>query len=304
MHRPVLILGAGGQLGRALVEEFGPHHPVVETVHRSPQPGQRRVELADPLACSELLDQVQPEWILIAAAFCNVDLCETQQDLCRRVNALAPEILSRWASAHNAVVVYYSTDHVFDGTESLYAEDDPPHPLSVYASTKVEGEMAVRRILPDRHLILRTSGLYGPDPARKNFVIRLIDRLRTGETVPVASDQWGSPTATMDLALVTRFLLEKKSRGTFHATGPDFIARIDLARQVCRTFGLPEQRLIPRETAELRQAARRPLRVRLSRERLATTGAPALRSVTMGLEALRALKPFENPAHRVKLDSP
>lgn len=286
MRKKVLILGAGGQLGQALGLEFRSTHESVEAVHRSPQPGQRTTELTDLPGTTALLDQVRPDWILIAAAFCNVDLCETERERCRQINALAPQAVAEWARNRGARVVYYSTDHVFDGTAPAYSEEDPVSPLSVYASAKVEGEAAVRELLPEGHLILRTSGLYGPETTRKNFVVRLVDQLRAGETVRVPSDQWGSPTYNQDLARITRFLLEKGIRGTYHAVGPDFLPRIELARQVCSAFGLDEWRLAPIETLLLRQPARRPLRVRLKRERLDATGAPPMRTIAAGLKAL------------------
>jgi len=287
MRKKVLILGAGGQLGQALGQEFRSTHESLEAVHHSPQPGQLTVELADPRGTTELLDRTRPDWILIPAAFCNVDLCETERERCRQVNALGPRTVAEWARANGARVVYYSTDHVFDGAAPAYSEEDPVSPLSVYARAKVEGEQAVRELLPEGHLILRTSGLYGPEAARKNFVVRLVDQLRAGETVRVPSDQWGSPTYNQDLAGITRFLLEKGAHGTYHAVGPDFLPRIELARKVCSAFRLDERLLEPVETSQLRQPARRPLRVRLNTRRLESSGAPPPRPLAAGLETLK-----------------
>lgn len=287
MRERVLILGAGGQLGQALAEELRQSYAPVEAVHRMPEPGQRLVELTDLSGTIALLDQVRPDWILIAAAFCNVDLCETEQERCRQVNALAPAAIAEWARKNEAAVLYYSTDHVFDGSAPAYSEDDPASPLSVYAKAKMEGEKAVRDQLQERHLILRTSGLYGPESARKNFVVRLVDQLRAGNRMRLPSDQWGSPTYNRDLAAASRFLLEKGFRGTFHAMGPEFMPRIQLARQVCAAFELDEQLLDPVPTAELKQPARRPLRARLRGNKLASTGAPKMRTVEEGLTALR-----------------
>lgn len=290
-RKRILILGAGGQLGLALAEEFRPFHESAEAVHRSPRPGQAVVELTDLRGTTQLLDQVGPEWILIAAAFCNVDLCETERERCHQINVEGPRAAARWALEHGAVVVYYSTDHVFDGLAPFYSEEDPVHPLSVYSRSKANGEQAVRELLPEGHLILRTSGLYGPDAARKNFVIRLVDQIRAGETARVPSDQWGSPTYSKDLARLTRFLLEKGFRGTLHAVGPDFLSRIQLARRICSAFGLDERLLAPVETAQLRQPAQRPLRVWLKTDRLAAENGPPMRPVTEGLDALRCLTP-------------
>ncbi len=287
MKKRVLILGAGGQLGQALSQELRRDYQPVEAVHRLPEPGQRLLELTDLPATLALLDDVRPDWILIAAAFCNVDLCETERERCRQVNARTPAEIAAWARKKNATVLYYSTDHVFDGAAADYSEETPASPLSVYAQAKVEGERAVREQLPGRHLILRTSGLYGPEAQRKNFVVRLVDQLRAGNRLRLPSDQWGSPTYNGDLAVATRFLLEKGLHGTFHATGPEFMPRIQLAKQVCDAFELDEKLLDPVPTAELKQPARRPLRVRLRGEKLASAGAPKMRAVGEGLMSLR-----------------
>lgn len=287
MPKRVLILGAGGQLGIALGEAFRFGHEAVEAVHRSPGPGQRTVELTDGTNLTRLLDEVRPEWILTAAAFCHVDRCETEPELCRRVNVEGPGTIAQWASSQGAVVVYYSTDHVFDGTLPRYSEEDRVHPLNAYASSKAQGEEVLRKRLPNDHLILRTCGLYGPDPGRKNFVIRLADQIRSGKRVRVPSDQWGAPTLTQDLARVTRFLLEKGLRGTYHATGPEFLPRMEFARRICEAFDLDPHLLVAVETCRMGQVAPRPLRVRLSTKRLEATGAPPMRSPRVGLSLLR-----------------
>lgn len=286
MKTKTLILGARGQLGRALASEFGGTGEVIETVHRNPSAGQQTADLSDAGGLITLMDRIRPGLILIAGAFCNVDLCETEARACRRVNAEGPGVIAEWARNHGGTVVYYSTDHVFDGSLPEYSESDAVRPLSVYAASKAEGEAAVRNALPDAHLILRTSGLYGPDAARKNFVIRLVDRLRAGETVRLPSDQWGSPTATQDLASATRFLLEKDLRGTYHATGPDFLPRTGLAHRICAFFKLDERLIVPTPTQELQQPAKRPLRVKLNTGKLKSAGAPAFRSIEQGLTVL------------------
>lgn len=287
MRQKTLIIGANGQLGRALSLEFRRDHDVIEAVHRRPSAGQQTADLADTAGLTALLDRLRADWILIAGAFCNVDLGETQAETCRHINVEGPRAVAGWARNHGGTVVYYSTDHVFDGSVPVRSESDEPRPVNVYASSKAEGETVIRSTLPDAHLILRTSWLYGPDAGRKNFVIRLVDDLRAGKSLRVPSDQWGSPTATADLAAATRFLLEKGLRGTYHATGPDYLSRTELAHRICAYFHLDESRITPTPTHELRQPAKRPLRIQLKTEKLRSTGAPAFRPVEEGLAALR-----------------
>lgn len=282
----VLLVGGSGQLGMALDAAFSHGSQVVSTAHAHPGPRQITLDLGDTSAAAALCRRVGPDLILIAGAMCHVDRCEQEPELCRRINVEGPAAIAEYASGSGARVVFFSTDHVFDGERASYVEDDEVHPLSVYASSKMEAERAIRGILPARHLIVRTGWVYGPDRQRRNFILRLIDRLRQGETVDVPSDQWGSPTYTGDLAQAVRFLVEGGGSGTFHATGPELTDRISLARRVCERFDLDADLVRPRRTSTLGQIARRSLRVDLDCTKLRAAGAPAFRNIDAGLDAL------------------
>ena len=283
-----LIIGTNGQLGRALSRAFSGAHEVVESVRQTPGPGQIILDLANAAAALATLHEVKPDVVLIAGAFCNVDLAETEQETCHRVNVKGPQAVAEYARDRDCRVVLYSSDQVFDGALETYRETDAIAPMTMYARSKAEGEAAVREILPDRHLVLRTAWLYGPDAARRNFVLRLVDRVGAGQDVPVPADQWGTPTYTEDLARATRFLVERGLSGTFHAVGPDLIDRVSLARKVCGRFGLDARHVIPKLTSELRQPAPRPLRVRLDCTKIREAGVNGFRGVDVGLEALYA----------------
>jgi dTDP-4-dehydrorhamnose reductase len=272
----------------ALEAAFSRGHRVVSTAHDHGGPGQIALDLGDSTATTALVSAARPDVVLVAGAMCHVDLCEQKPDLCRRINVEGPAAIAEWARASGARVVFFSTDHVFDGERHSYVEDDDVQPLSVYASSKMEAERAIRSIVPAQHLIIRTGWVYGPDRQRRNFILRLIDRLQQGETVDVPSDQWGSPTYTDDLAQAVRFLVEGGTAGTFHATGPELIDRVSLARRVCARFDLDVDRVRPRPTSTLGQVARRSLRVQLDCAKLRATGAPAFRAIDAGLDALAA----------------
>ena len=284
----VVLLGGSGQLGVALGAAFAEGHALVATAHDHPQPGQITLDLGDSEQTRALLQTQRPNIVLVAGAMCHVDRCEQEPDLCRRINVEGPAAVADYARRHGARLVFFSTDHVFDGFQSSYRESDGVHPLSVYARSKREAEDAIREIVPTQHLIVRTGWVYGPDPQRRNFILRLIDRLRQGETVDVPSDQWGCPTYTDDLARAVRFLVDEGAVGTFHATGPDLIDRASLARRVCDRFNLDADRVMPRPTAALGQAARRSLRVLLDCGKLRQAGAPGFRGINAGLDVLAA----------------
>jgi len=287
--RRILLIGASGQLGAALAPAFADAGTIAGTAHAHGAGTHRVLDLSDPANVSSVLEDVRPDVILLAGAMCNVDGCELDPDRCRRINSEGPTQLAEYAQRHSASLVFYSTDHVFDGArDGAYSEEDATNPLSRYAASKRDAETAIRAALPDRHLIIRTGWVYGPDPQRRNFALRLIARLQSGETVRVPSDQYGCPSFTEDVARVTRWLVDRGHTGTFHAVGPDYVNRVTLSEAICRAFGESPAGLQPCATRDLGQAAQRSLAVRLSCDKLRALGAPALRGVDAGLGALAA----------------
>ena len=282
-----LLIGASGQLGRALAARCA-GRSLVGASHRHTPPGGLRIDLGDADGTRSALNEVHPDLILVAGAMCNVDQCEIEPEMCERINTRGPAIVAEYAREHGGRVVFFGTDHVFDGGKPAYVEGDTVNPLNVYARSKARAEEALRELLPDRHLIIRTGWVYGPDNERRNFVLRLIDRMAAGEAIPVPSDQWGSPSYTEDIAAATSYLVDHDATGTFHATGPDLVDRAALALKICERFGLATSALMPRPTEALKQAARRPLRVLLDCHKLAVTGAPRFRGIDEGLRALAA----------------
>jgi dTDP-4-dehydrorhamnose reductase len=285
----VLVIGASGQVGRALCAAFAPRHTVIAASHQHVEQGQRSVDLADGASIAGLWLDVRPDLVLLAGGMCNVDGCELEPDLCLRVNVAGTQAVADQARATDAAVVFLSTDHVFDGSRDFNRETDPVAPIYVYADSKVQAEEILRRCLPGRHLILRTSGVYGVDAYRRNFVLRLVDRIRQGEQVTVPEDQWGSPTFAEDLARAALVLVTRGETGTFHATSPDFVSRIAFARLICQHFELDSSLLVPRPTSSLGQAAKRPLKVRLDCRKIGEAGVDPFQTIDAGLDRLRAL---------------
>ncbi len=283
----ILLIGASGQVGTALAAQFSGEH-LVTASHSHARPDDIRVDLSDQIATRQILDDLRPDVVLVAGAMCNAEQCEVDPDACESVNALGPATVAEYARDSTARVVFFSSDHVFDGARDRYVESDPPSPINAYARSKAYAEALIRELLPDQHLIIRTGWVYGPDVQRRNFALRLVDRITAGEMVEVPSDQWGSPTYAEDLALAVRYLLDHDAAGTFHATGPDFVDRGTLARRICDEFGVDRHAVVLRQTGDLGQIARRSLRVQLECKKLQSTGAPPFRDIACGLRSLAA----------------
>ena len=263
-QRP-LIVGASGQVGAELyraLSEAGLGN--VARSSQSPVSGWLALDLAKILKVDEAaaaLAPVKPDLILCAGAMTFVDGCEEHPELASRVNTYGPAALAAYAHRRNIPFVYFSTDYVFDGSAEHpgpYAEEAETHPLSVYGRSKLDGERAVMRVHPEA-LVVRTSWVYGPDAAGKNFISSLLRALRAGERVPVPSDQISTPTLNRDLARVTLELLGSGCHGIVHVTGPELMSRLELATAVAKFFGLEGGLLEGVPTASLGQLAKRPL---------------------------------------------
>jgi dTDP-4-dehydrorhamnose reductase len=202
----VVILGARGRLGAALMREYRDKFEVVGFNHA-------QLDLANPDEIQRKIDKLNFEVLINAAAFTNVDLCETEREQAFRINAEAPRLLAEICRDKNAKLIHISTDYVFDGQKRQpYTEEDEAHPISVYAESKRAGEENVLAVqepaLSDsrigRDLVLRVSWVFGPD--RPSFIDAMIKRARESEQIDAVADKFSTPTYTRDIAeMLPRF---------------------------------------------------------------------------------------------------
>ncbi len=269
-----LVVGASGQVGVELCDALAADgaDQVLKSA-RVPREGWLTLDLAalrSPEAAYEALKGAHPDLVICSGAMTWVDGCEDKPEEAHRANAHGPSTLASYARQHGIPFVYFSTDYVFDGTEERpgpYVESDPTNPLSVYGESKLEGERAVLRVYPEA-LVLRTSWVYGPDAAGKNFISTLQRQLRAGERMRVPSDQVSTPTFNRDLAQAALQLAHAGAKGMFHITGPELLSRYELARAVAAFFELDGDQIDGVSTESLGQRAKRPLQSGLRSERL------------------------------------
>jgi len=205
----ILVTGSAGQLGRELKRSLAPLGEVVAC-------DRRQLDLADAIALRDALRAIAPDAIVNAAAYTAVDKAETDLATATAVNAAAPGVLAEEAKRLGAVLIHYSTDYVFDGRkDGPYAEDDATAPLGAYGRTKLAGEQAIAAVA-GRHLILRTSWVFGLHGA--NFLKTMLRLGRERDELRVVGDQVGAPTWTRHLADVTALILDRRDHpaGLYH----------------------------------------------------------------------------------------
>src|SRR5205085_334959 len=200
--------------------------------------------------------------------------------------------VARLCAERDAVLVHFSTDYVFDGrAKEPYTEDDAANPLSVYGASKLSGEHLVRLACP-RHFVVRTCGLYGRDGSRGkggNFVTTMLRLAGRGTPIRVVADQALTPTATKDLASLTRRLLDTAAYGLYHATAAGQCSWYEFAARIFELAGLHPE-LSPISTEEFGAAARRPAYSVLDNAALRSIGLDDLRPWDEALaEFVRAL---------------
>ncbi|PYK92701.1 MAG: dTDP-4-dehydrorhamnose reductase [Verrucomicrobia bacterium] len=186
----IVILGAGGRLGSALMREYREKFDVTGFNHA-------QLDLSDHAQLREKLGTCDIDLVINTAAFANVDLCETQRGEAFRINAEAPRVLAEICRDKNAKLIHFSTDYVFDGEKrEPYTEDDVAKPISVYGESKWEGEKLV--LQTHGHLVVRVSWVFGPD--RPSFIDGMIKRARESDQVDAIADKISTPTYTRDIA--------------------------------------------------------------------------------------------------------
>lgn len=297
----ILIVGSGGQLGRELQQFFAGVGPIVAVDRQS-------VDLADPDQTRKLVRCAEPDLILNAAAYTAVDRAESEMPLAHAINALAPRVLAEEAADRNALLVHYSTDYVFDGSkQGAWTEDDPPAPLSVYGASKLAGEHAIQNSRA-RHLIFRTSWVYGPHG--NNFLLTMLRLAKEREQLSIVDDQIGAPTTSIELANATRAIVTGILAGMFgephdwtglyHMTCAGSVSWFGFAQAIfaraSERLGTKSPQLIPIETRDYPTPATRPRNSVLSNAKLQARFGIELPSWQSALdEVIACLQPRSGP---------
>lgn len=259
----VTLFGASGLLGKALTQEWT---GINLTGLRSSD-----ADIRDAEAVRRVIRDTKPDWIVLSAAYTDVDGCESNRELAFAVNRDGPVNVAKAAKQFAARLLFLSSDYVFDGKKTTpYEANDARNPQSVYGRTKAEAEVALLEILPGC-CILRTSWLYGI--GGKCFPDTILKLAANRPSLDVVTDQRGSPTYVIDLAHAIAQLCEKNAQGIVHATNAGDCTWFDFARQILIGVGLPIQ-VHPVSTQQFPRPAPRPAYSVLSPSTLQALGIP------------------------------
>jgi len=263
-----LLIGAKGQLGSDLLRTLsGAGHEITPAHHAT-------FDVCDSESVNGLVSGFNGGVVINTAAFHKVEECEKQPARAFEVNAIGALNLARACTRSRAVLVYLSTDYVFDGRkEAPYEESDLPSPLNVYGASKVAGESLIA-CNADRYFILRTCGLYGHAGSSGkggNFVETMLKRAAEGTAVRVVNDQVLTPTSTTALAERINQLIDTDAFGLYHVSCEGACSWYEFAREIFALEQLPVE-LVPVGTADFPSTVKRPLYSVLNKQRLRSIG--------------------------------
>lgn len=266
MSTRILLAGAGGQLGAELKDRAPEWAAVIPMSFEE-------LDIRDPEACFAAIQTLNPDWIINAAAYTDVEKAELEPDLAMKTNFEGVQNLTRAVSANGIRLVHISTDFVFDGNaDQPYTEEAKTAPLNEYGKSKLAGEKPVLSMPDEKGLVIRTSWLYGP--RGRNFVTTILKALKKMPFLQVVNDQFGSPTSVRSLANVIYRSISLNLNGLYHWCDAGVCSWYDFAveiqNQALETSLLTqEKKIIPISTSEFFSRAIRPRYSALNQQKLA-----------------------------------
>jgi dTDP-4-dehydrorhamnose reductase len=265
-RRRVLVTGAAGQLGSAILSVFDDHEVIAHT--------RATLDVTSPAATAQAVAAAAPSVIVNCAAFNDVDGAEDRPLEALAINAFAVRSLARAAEKAGATFIHYSTDFVFDGTATApYDEATPPAPLSTYGASKLLGEWFA--LDAPGGFVLRVESLFGTPQGwtgRRGTLDAMLDGLQNGREIPVFTDRIVSPAYIVDIAAATRHLVENgAAAGIYHCVNSGAGSWHDVAVEAARQLGV-EPRLRPLTMGAVTMKARRPQYCALSNRKLTEAG--------------------------------
>ncbi len=245
----ILILGHKGMLGSDLFLRLFAFHEVEGKDIED-------FDIVSQGACTEAISEIGPDVVINAAAYTDVDGCESDSDTCFSVNAEGVKNIALACRERGIKIVHFSTDYVFDGMKrNPYQEDDTCNPINVYGKSKLAGEQYLKQF-SDNFLLIRSAWLYGKNG--KNFVKTIVEKARTEKVLNIVDDQVGSPTFTWDLAAAVQLLIEDRHTGIYHITNRGNCSWYQFAVKILKSACVAGVTVKPIKSDALQRPAKRP----------------------------------------------
>jgi len=267
--KKIIITGANGLLGQKLIEllqseaykeKFESIFTSREAKGTNPEQNYTSLDITQRDTIEQLIEKEKPQALINCAAMTQVDACETEKELCWKINTEAVEYLAQACAKHNVFLLHISTDFIFDGKNGPYKETDFPNPISHYGQSKLASEQFLESKRNLHWAIARTILVlgYAKTLSRSNIVLWVKNSLEDGKTINVVNDQWRTPTLAEDLAQGCMLIVEKEAEGVFNIAGRDMLTPYDIALKTAEVFELDKGLINETDGSKFQQTAKRP----------------------------------------------
>ena len=266
--KKILITGSNGLLGQNLVKKLQKEDTyIIYGVSR----GENRiknidkftyfnVDLTNKKEISDLINKVNPQFIIHTAAMTNVDTCELNKEACDKINIEAVKFLVELCELNNIHLIHLSTDFIFDGEKGYYKENDNPNPINYYGLSKLRSESIIKSS-NIKYTILRTILVFGmTDELKNNIVLWVKNSVENKQQINVVTDQLRMPTFVDDLVYACLYAVDNRVEGIFNVSSNTLLSIYDMAIEIANTFQLDSSFINPIPTSVLNQPAKRPLK--------------------------------------------
>ncbi|MEM3630612.1 MAG: dTDP-4-dehydrorhamnose reductase [Nitrososphaerota archaeon] len=258
----ILITGAGGLLGSKISYLALKKNYKVYSAYLTHLPSYGlpiKLDISNEKMVFKIIKDINPDAIFHCAALTDVDKCEINKEIAKRININGTKFIAKIAKKTNSYLIYISTDYVFDGSKGMYKEEDEPNPINFYGYSKLLGEKIIEKI-EGEYLIARASVIYGSKPAsgKTNFALWILDNLNKNQNIKVLTDQYVSPTLNTNLAEILLEAYERNITGIYHIAGAERVSRYEFALKLAEVFNLNKNLIIKAKMDEMDWIAKRP----------------------------------------------
>lgn len=250
------ITGGSGLLGERLATIANNDYELVLSHNSNPTSNTVKCDITDKNEVEKTITENKPDVIIHCAAMTDVDLCEDKIDLAYKINSEGTQNITKASEKIGAKIIYVSTDFVFDGKKGYYSEEEEVNPLGIYAKSKYDGEVQVKKY-SSNWAIARVSVLYGWHK-KQNFTTWVINQLRNNNPINIVTDQINSPTYADNAAEAIFEIAKQDKNGIFHTAGNDRINRFDFTKKIAEAFNLNKDLINPTTSKQFVQKAPRP----------------------------------------------
>jgi len=256
----ILVTGSAGLIGTQIVKDLLDNDIEVYSAYNKSKPELgiiTHLDLAKKYDIINTMSRIKPDVVIHLGAMTDVELCEMDKKLAKKINTSATEILALESEKHNAFFVYMSTDYVFDGKIGMKTEEDEPNPINFYGKSKLDGENVLKKITTP-NVIVRTSTPFGIHSKKVSFPFWIKKNIELKKEIEIIMDQYTSPSYVPDISKMIIKIINKKITGIIHLAGPTRISRYDFAVMIANKMNANEKFFKPIKMNQMNWNAQRP----------------------------------------------